>query len=116
MILSELTSPLTPAEENLVTHFAEKLKQRQGRKKAVSLAKMQTAIIPLTELQVLKMIHYIRVKGLVPHLVHDAEGNYWVAQTREEVESCMKEIRAIEDMMWNERNSLKQQLEISWLK
>lgn len=116
MILESLTAVLTPAEENLIPNFVERLKSRQGRKKAVSMAKMQTAIITLTEVQVLKMIHYIRVKGLVPHLVHDEEGNYWIADTRAEVEECMKLIRKVEDMCWLERNTLQQQMQNSWMK
>ncbi len=112
-MIDELTQPLTPAEENLVPGFVDRLIKRKG--KPVTLEVMRKAIIELSEVQMLKIIHHIRVKGLVPLLVHDEKG-YWVAQSRQEVDAAVKRIRAFEDMMWKERNSLLQQMEVSWLK
>ena len=115
MLLEAITEHLTPAEANLVPSFVNALKSKQGRSKAVAIEVMQGAIISLEAYQVLKIIHHIRIKGLVPMLVHDEKG-YWVAQSRAEVEEAVKRIRSIEDMCWKERNSLQQQMEVSWLK
>lgn len=115
MNLTAITEPLTPSEANIIPSFVNALKSKQGKAKAVSLEKMKTAIIQLTDIQVLKILHHIRVKGLVPLLVHDETG-YWVAQSRQEVQEAAKRIKALEDLLWLERNSLLQQMEVSWLK
>ena len=114
-MIEKLTEPLTPAEENLVPNYVDRLQKRQGKKKAVTIEVMRKAIIDLSEVQMLKIIHHIRIKGLVPLLVHDETG-YYVAQSRQEVVDAANRIKDIEDMCWKERNSLMQQVEVSWLK
>ncbi len=114
----DLHSDLTEFELKYVPEFISALEKRQGKNNAITETQIVQSYVKknvqLTEIQVIRIINHIRLKNMLALLVNDESG-YYVALNRSEIEDCMEFIRKSENYLWLVRNSLKQQLQTSYL-
>ena len=109
------TEALTTYERDmLVPVLVAGLKRRIGAKYAIRNKEICQALTSrgyekLTEARVRKCINYIRVNGLVPHLVANSRG-YYVATSVEEVEKYTESLRERAEAIWAVRASLLKEL------
>ena len=108
----EITATLTTYERDMIVPMlVNVLKQRVGAKYAVK-NKVICEIFSargyqnLTEARVRKCINYIRMNGLVPHLVANNKG-YYCATSVEEVEKYMDSLEQRAKAIWAMRSALE---------
>lgn len=95
----------------LVPIFSNYLKQKVGAKNAVKnndicLLFKEKGYQNLTEARVRKCINYIRMNGLVPHLVANSNG-YYCATSVKEVEKYMDSLEQRAKAIWAVRSALE---------
>lgn len=111
----EYTATLTTYERDmLVPILTEGLKKRVGTKNAVRNREICRRLIEagyqnVSEPRVRKCINYIRMNGMVPHLVANCKG-YYVATSIEEVERYIGSLDERAKSIWAIRAALKDQL------
>ena len=109
------TATLTTYERDmLVPILTEGLKKRVGTKNAVRNREICRRLIEagypnVSEPRVRKCINYIRMNGMVPHLVANCRG-YYVATSIEEVERYIGSLDERAKSIWAIRAALKDQL------
>lgn len=109
------TAILSPCERDLfVPIIASGLKQKVGRKNAIrskeiSRRLQENGYPNVSESRIRKCINYIRMNGLVPHLVACSDG-YYIATSIEEVERYMDSLNERAKSIWAIRAALKDQL------
>lgn len=109
------TATLTTYERDmLVPILTEGLKKRVGTKNAVRNREICRRLIEagyqnVSEPRVRKCINYIRMNGMVPHLVANCKG-YYVATSIEEVERYIGSLDERAKSIWAIRAALKDQL------
>ena len=109
------TEALTTYERDmLVPILVEGLKRRIGTKYAIrnkDICKALTArgYQNVTEARVRKCINFIRINGLVPHLVANSKG-YYVATSVEEVERYAQSLQERAEAIWAVRGCLLKEL------
>ena len=111
----EITATLTTYERDmLVPLLANYLKTRVGAKYAVrnkDMCRMFTekGYQGLTEARVRKYINYIRINGLVPHLIANSHG-YFCATSIEQAEAYIESLDQRAKAIWAMRAALKRDL------
>lgn len=111
----EYTAHLTPYEKDMmVPLLVEDLKKRVGRKYAIrnkALCKFYTekGYQGMKEARIRKCINYIRMMGLVPHLIANSQG-YYCATSVEEVEKYIESLDQRATAIWAMRAALKRDL------
>ena len=109
------TASLTPYErELLVPVISDGLKKRIGSKYAIKNKDIcrilwANGYEKVTEARMRKCINFIRIHGLVPHLVANSKG-YYVATSIQEVEEYAESLRERAEAIWAVRAALIGQL------
>lgn len=109
------TATLTTYERDmLVPIIAEGLKKRIGSKNAVRNREIcrrleASGYENVSEPRIRKCINYIRMNGMVPHLVANSRG-YYVATSIDEVERYIGSLDERAKSIWAIRAALKDQL------
>lgn len=109
------TAALTPYElEMLIPVLTEGLKKRVGAKRAIrnkDICRILTArgYEKVTEARMRKCINYIRMNGLVPHLIANSNG-YYVATSVDEVQQYAESLKERASAIWAMRTALINQL------
>ena len=109
------TEPLTTYEKDmLVPILVEGLRRRVGGKYAIRNKEICRVLTEkgyqgISEPRIRKCINYIRVNGLVPHLVANRCG-YYVATSVEEVERYAQSLEERAQCIWAVRAALLKQL------
>ena len=111
----EYTATLTTYERDMIVPLlAEELKTRVGAKYAIrnkDLCRMFTVrgYQGVTEARVRKCINYIRINGLVPHLIANSHG-YFCATSIEQVETYIESLDQRAKAIWAMRAALNREL------
>lgn len=111
----EYTATLTTYERDMIVPLlANELKTRVGSKHAIrnkDLCRMFTerGYQGLTEARVRKCINYIRINGLVPHLIANSHG-YFCATSIEQVETYIESLDQRAKAIWAMRAALNREL------
>ncbi|MBQ6045178.1 MAG: hypothetical protein IJL42_06640 [Bacteroidales bacterium] len=111
----DYTATLTTYERDmLVPLLAAYLKTRVGAKYAVRNKEMcrmftEKGYQGLTEARVRKCINYIRINGLVPHLIANSHG-YFCATSIEQVETYIESLDQRAKAIWAMRSALNREL------
>lgn len=111
----DYTATLTTYERDmLVPLLAAFLKTRVGAKYAVRNKEMcrmftEKGYQGLTEARVRKCINYIRINGLVPHLIANSHG-YFCATSIEQVENYIESLDQRAKAIWAMRSALNREL------
>ncbi|MBO5546229.1 MAG: hypothetical protein J5951_06175 [Bacteroidales bacterium] len=111
----DYTATLTTYERDmLVPLLAAYLKTRVGAKYAVRNKEMcrmftEKGYQGLTEARVRKCINYIRINGLVPHLIANSHG-YFCATSIEQVETYIESPDQRAKAIWAMRSALNREL------
>ena len=111
----DYTATLTTYERDmLVPLLAAYLKTRVGAKYAVRNKEMcrmftEKGYQGLTEARVRKCINYIRINGLVPHLIANSHG-YFCATSIEQVENYIESLDQRAKAIWAMRSALNREL------
>ena len=111
----DFTAALTTYEKDLlVPQLVNFLRTRVGAKYAIrnkELCKIFTekGYQGLTEARVRKCINYIRINGLVPHLIANSRG-YFCATSIEQVESYLESLDQRASAIWAMRAALKRDI------
>lgn len=111
----DYTATLTTYERDmLVPLLAAYLKTRVGAKYAVRNKEMcrmftEKGYQGLTEARVRKCINYIRINGLVPHLIANSHG-YFCATSIEQVQTYMESLDQRAKAIWAMRSALNREL------
>lgn len=111
----DYTATLTTYERDmLVPLLAAYLKTRVGAKYAVRNKEMcrmftEKGYQGLTEARVRKCINYIRINGLVPHLIANSRG-YFCATSIEQVETYIESLDQRAKAIWAMRSALNREL------
>lgn len=110
-----ITERLTDYELNMVVPaLVNGLKRRVGAKYAVRNKEMCQGLMAhgfdkISEARIRKCINYIRIQGLVPHLIANSHG-YYVATTVEEVEAYCESLKGRAEAIFAMRQALQNQL------
>lgn len=111
----EYTAALTDYERDmLVPQLTNFLRTRVGAKYAIwnkEICRLFTekGYAKLTEARVRKCINYIRMRGLVPHLIANSHG-YFCATSIEQVETYITSLDERAKAIWAMRSALQNQL------
>ena len=111
----EYTATLTTYERDMIVPLlAEELKTRVGAKYAIrnkELCRMFAVrgYQGVTEARIRKCINYIRVNGLVPHLIANSHG-YFCATSIEQAETYIESLEQRAKAIWAMRAALKRDL------
>ena len=111
----EYTATLTTYERDMIVPLlANELKTRVGAKHAIrnkDLCRMFTVrgYQGVTEARVRKCINYIRINGLVPHLIANSHG-YFCATSIEQVETYIESLDQRAKAIWAMRAALNREL------
>ena len=111
----EYTATLTTYERDMIVPvLVGELRLRVGAKNAIrnkDLCRQLTAqgYQGLTESRVRKCINYIRMNGLVPHLIANCNG-YFCASSIEQVEKYIESLDERAKAIWAMRAALKRDL------
>ena len=109
------TAVLTDHEKDvLVPVLTNELREHVGKRSAIrnkALCQKFTAqgYSGLTEARVRKCINYIRMNGLVPHLIANSNG-YYCATTIDEVETYIQSLDERATAIWAMRAALRRDL------
>lgn len=111
----EITATLSTYERDmLVPVLSNFLKTRVGAKYAIRNKEIcriftERGYQGLTESRVRKLINYIRLNGLVPHLIANSNG-YFCATSIEQVETYIESLDQRASAIWAMRSALKRDL------
>lgn len=111
----EYTASLSTYERDMIVPLlVNYLKTRVGAKYAVrnkDMCRMFTerGYQGLTEARVRKCINYIRINGLVPHLIANSHG-YFCATSIEQVETYIESLDQRATAIWAMRSALQREL------
>ena len=111
----DYTATLTTYERDmLIPILSEGLRKRIGaknaiRNKEICLRLKSNGYENVSEPRIRKCVNYIRMNGLVPHLVANNRG-YYVATSIEEVEKYVESLDERAKAIWAIRSALKDQL------
>lgn len=108
------TKPLTEYEQNLCPIIARGLSTKIGKDKAITNKQICTAMVnagyKLSDSRLRKIINHIRISGMVKCVIATSDG-YYIAQTREEMQSYLESLGSREQAIAAVRESLEQQME-----
>lgn len=111
----DYTAVLTTYEQDIIVPLlAAFLKTRVGSKYAIrnkDMCRMFTerGYQGLTEARVRKCINYIRINGMVPHLIANSHG-YFCATSVEQVETYIESLDQRAKAIWAMRSALQNEL------
>ena len=111
----EYTATLSSYERDMIVPMlVNELKTRVGAKHAIrnkELCQLLTEKVyqKLTEARVRKYINYIRINGLVPHLIANSHG-YFCATSIEQAEAYIESLDQRAKAIWAMRAALKRDL------
>ena len=111
----DYTATLTTYERDMIVPMlTNELKTRVGAKNAIrnkELCKMFDTLgyQNITEARIRKCINYIRINGLVPHLIANSRG-YFCATSVEQVETYIESLDQRAKAIWAMRAALNREL------
>lgn len=109
------TAVLTDYERDMIVpQLSNFLRTRVGAKYAIRNKDMcrlftEKGYTGLTEARVRKCINYIRIHGLVPHLIANSHG-YFCATSVEQVETYIESLDQRASAIWAMRSALQREL------
>ena len=109
----ELTQPLTDQEKKLIPLFIAGFKNKVGKGQAVTnkeiISRLKEKDIRLSEVQIRKIINYIRNNQLVPGLVACSKG-YYITNDPEEIKSYINSLSGRENEIRRVKESMEKYL------